>query len=73
MHFESIAEDVLDREVTGGIDWNQVGMQTMQGAAAGGTVGWLLGAGVIPFMIGGGAAGAGMAIYSTWHQPTQKR
>jgi hypothetical protein len=72
MQFEAIADDVLD-EVSGGVDWNAVGMQTMQGAAAGATVGWATGWGIFPMMIGGAAVGGGLAAYSTWNQSTVKK
>ena len=71
MRIEAIAEQVLEA-VTGGIDWNAVGMQALNGGAAGATIGWATGVGAIPLAIGGAIAGGGLAAWQTWNQSTMK-
>ena len=75
MQFEAIATEDIEA-VSGGIDWNQVGMQAMTGAGALGTAGWAATAGnPIGGLVGAGAGaviGGGLAAWSTWDQPTRK-
>ncbi|HEY5927621.1 MAG TPA: hypothetical protein VIV11_38315 [Kofleriaceae bacterium] len=75
MQFEAIAVEEIE-EVAGGVDWNQVGMQAMTGAAALGTAGWAATGGVpIGGIIGAGAGaliGGGLGVWSTWDQTTRK-
>ena len=70
-HVEAIAESLLG-DVAGGIDWNQVGMQALYGGASGGAIGATTGIGAIPGVIGGAVLGGGLAVWSTWDQPTRK-
>jgi len=80
MQFEPIADEEIGT-VAGGIDWNQVGMQAFAGAGAGAAVAWGTGTVAIPvygqiaaagLVAGGAAVGAGLAIWSSWNQPTMK-
>ena len=71
MQFEAVAEEEIET-VSGGIDWNAVGTQAMQGAAAGATVGWATGFGAVPLAVGGGLIGGGLAAWQTWNQTTMK-
>jgi hypothetical protein len=70
MQIDAIDEALLE-QVTGGIDWNQVGMQALYGGAAGAGIGAAFGGVGGPVGAAGGAAvGAGLGIWSTWNQRT---